>query len=160
VYTDKENHLIARQYAFDETSSNQKRFMFNYILPQDRNTNLKKLLFLKEIDNIKHKYPTNVAVENKSDKFVYNFRLSQDLIMIKLKVTFAESFPKTIPIVEFENKSESFLIDKTLISNVNNEITKWQENEKLKKYETNLGVLERLITNLMKIISEARIQIE
>lgn len=102
-----------------------------------------------------------MSIENKNDKNVFIFKLSQDLIQIKIKITLDDNYHKTVPLVDLvENKYESILIDKSLIQNINKEIIKWQEQEKLNTYDNNTGMLERLIVKLLKIIENARWQIE
>jgi hypothetical protein len=169
IYTDKENHFSVKQYTFDETVWEKKPVQINYnLLEKDRNfSNHRKLLFMKEIQNIKRKYANNVSVETKGDRNVHIIKLFQDLITIKIKVTYNDNYPKTLPSVDFENKYESFLIDRTLISNISNEISIWQaksqneiNNNLISGSITNPNFLEKLITNLMKIISSARLYLE
>jgi hypothetical protein len=78
-----------------------------------------------------------------------------------MKITFSDNYPNSLPAVDLvENKYESILIDKSLIQNFNNEIVRWKEVEKSNTYDNNNGMLEKLIANLMKIISNARALLE
>jgi hypothetical protein len=46
-----------------------------------------------------------------------------------------------------------------LINNLINEINKWKEEQK-KSFNNNIGIIEKLIDNLLKIIEQARWKIE
>ncbi len=115
-------------------------------------------IFLKKI---RKRYENNISIENKDEKKnVFIFKLFQDLIQIKLKVIFENTYPKSIPQVELiENKYENILIDKLLINNIQKEIKRWHCEEN-SSFHNNIGVVEKLIDNLLKIIDQARLKIE
>jgi hypothetical protein len=77
-----------------------------------------------------------------------------------LKIVFATDYPKSLPQVDFiENKYENIFFDKVLINNLVSEINRWKEEQK-KSFNNNIGIVEKLIDNLLKIIEQARWKIE
>jgi hypothetical protein len=52
------------------------------------------------------------------------------------------------------------LFDKTLIQNINDEIGRWLEQEKHNSYSNTLGIVEKLVDSLLKIIDQATWRIE